>query len=82
MSTLNVRLYRALIQKARHFDKNPGLKALIKDLDTFEPLKLRTLYSPCMQKSFVQVCGLSLESCWPKLNVGSFLDRKSILLRR
>lgn len=55
MSTLQLRLYRTLLQRARHFDANPAMKGILKDLHHFEPLCLRPLYSPSMQKSFVQL---------------------------
>lgn len=54
-SPLTRRLYWALLHKARHFDQNPALKGLLKDLDGFEPLNLQYLYSPSRKQSFVQL---------------------------
>eukprot|EP00668_Euglena_longa_P004569 GGOE01005336.1.p1 GENE.GGOE01005336.1~~GGOE01005336.1.p1 ORF type:complete len:400 (-),score=121.70 GGOE01005336.1:727-1884(-) len=55
MSPVVHRLYRTLLQRARHFDAHPALKGILKDLNHFSPLPLRTLYSPSMQQSFVQL---------------------------
>mmetsp|Transcript_15455 Transcript_15455/g.27391 ORF Transcript_15455/g.27391 Transcript_15455/m.27391 type:complete len:375 (-) Transcript_15455:564-1688(-) len=59
MSSLTRRLYWRLLHRAADFDRHPALKGVLKDLDAFEPLRdtlrLRSLYSPSQQQSFVQM---------------------------
>jgi len=55
MSAVKLRLYRLLLQKARHFDHNPAMKAILRDLNHFEPLQLRTLLTPSMNTSLANI---------------------------
>eukprot|EP00667_Euglena_gracilis_P011801 EG_transcript_12076 len=51
-ASLALRLYRSLLRKARHYDRHPAMKGILKGLDSFPALRLQPLYSPAAEQSF------------------------------